>query len=177
LINSSSDTDSFKALFEESFHAHFEPLHRYACTLLRNHEQAQDVVQAAFIKWWEAGTRLQNLDEARKYLYTAVYHTSLNVIRNDKSKRTQNEAYRLQQPNSGPYTDDLIVAELDDRINSLIEALPQQCKTIFSMSRFEGKTYQKIASELNLSVKTVETQVGKALRILRENLAGYVHTN
>lgn len=177
LISPSSDTGSFKALFEESFHAFFAPMHRYACTLLKNHEQAQDVVQAAFVKWWEAGTRVQNLDEARKYLYTAVYHTALNVIRNDKSKKAQDEAYKLHHAHFTAGTDGLVVAELDNRINTLIEALPTQCKNIFCMSRFEGKTYQAIASELNLSVKTVETQMGKALRILRENLAGYVHTN
>lgn len=177
LIDPSSDTGSFKALFEESFHAFFEPMHRYACTLLRDHEQAQDVVQATFVKWWEAGTRIQNLDEARKYLYTAVYNTSLNVIRNDKSKKAQAETYKLQQVDSGNTTDGLVVAELDTRIKNTIETLPAQCKVIFCMSRFDGKTYAAIAHDLNISVKTVETQMGKALRILRENLAGYVHTN
>jgi RNA polymerase sigma-70 factor, ECF subfamily len=177
LVNLQNNTDTFKALFEASFYAHFEPLHRYACTLLRNPEQAQDVVQSTFVKWWEAGTAIQNLEEARKYLYTAVYNTSLNAIRNEKSQKARTEDYKLQLHEAKTPTDALVVEELNNRINVSIDALPTQCKTIFCMSRFEGKTYGTIANELNLSIKTVETQMGKALRILREKLAGYVPAN
>lgn len=177
MIKSSSDTNRFKALFEASFHAFYEPLHRYAYSLVRNREQADDVVQSVFVKWWEAETEVQRQEEARRYLYTAVYHASLNVIRNDKSKKIHAEAYQLHQPAYAAATDKIEIAELDERIKHVIDGLPAQCKLIFCMSRFEGKTYSAIANELKLSVKTIETQMGKALRILRENLTDYVHTN
>ena len=71
----------------------------------------------------------------------------------------------------------MVAAELESRIKSTIDNLPEQCRVIFCMSRFDGKTYSAIAAELNLSVKTIETQMGKALRVLREKLADMFNTN
>jgi RNA polymerase sigma-70 factor (ECF subfamily) len=71
-------------------------------------------------------------------------------------------------------TDELYKAELEARIAEAIEKLPEQCRLIFRMSRFEELKYQEIANELQLSVKTVENQIGKALKILRQELAEYL---
>lgn len=174
MANSQPDTGSFKALFEASFHAFFEPMHRYAYTLLRNNDRASDVVQATFVKWWETGTHVQTLEDAKRYLYTAVYRNALNALRDDKTKLAQAATFRLQQPQSAPVTDNIVLAELNSRIKQAIDDLPAQCKIIFCMSRFDEKTYAVIAAELKLSIKTVETQMGKALRVLREKLADYV---
>jgi RNA polymerase sigma-70 factor, ECF subfamily len=174
LANSQPDTRNFKALFEASFHAFFQPMHRYAYTLLRSNERASDVVQATFVKWWETGTEVKSLEDARRYLYTAVYRSSLNALRDDKVKLAQAATFQLQQVAHVPHTDGIVVAELDHRIKDTIDSLPEQCRKIFCMSRFEEKTYLTIAAELGLSVKTVETQMGKALRVLREKLADYV---
>jgi RNA polymerase sigma-70 factor (ECF subfamily) len=174
LANSQPDTGNFKALFEASFHAFFQPMHRYAYTLLRNNERASDVVQATFVKWWETGTEVNSLEDAKRYLYTAVYRNCLNVLRDDKVKLAQAVTFKLQQAAHVQHTDGIVIAELDHRIKSTINSLPEQCRRIFHMSRFEEKTYLTIATELGLSIKTVETQMGKALRVLREKLADYV---
>lgn len=126
------------------------------------------------MKWWEAGTKVKSLEEARRYLYTAVYRSSLNALRDDKAKQAQATTYGVQQNTHASHTDGMVVAELDHRIKNTIKNLPEQCRIIFCMSRFDGKTYSTIAAELNLSVKTVETQMSKALRVLREQLADYV---
>lgn len=173
MVNSQSHTGNFKALFEASFHAHFQPLHRYAYTLLRNSERASDVVQTTFVKWWETGTETKNLEEARRYLFTAVYRNALNALRHDKTKLVQAEAIRLEQAGAA-YTDPVALAQLDNRIREVINSLPDQCRIIFCMSRFDEKTYAVIAGELDLSIKTIETQMSKALRILREKLSDYV---
>lgn len=174
MANFQPDTGNFKELFEASFHAYFEPMHRYAYTLLRNNALASDVVQSTFMKWWETKTQVNGIEEAKRYLYTAVYRTALNAIRDTKTKTLQAEAWHLGQETNTAFSDPVIMAELSETIRSTIENLPQQCRIIFTMSRTEGKKYVEIAAILNLSVKTVETQMGKALRILRGTLAEYL---
>ena len=160
----------FEKLFEESFNQFFDSLHRYAFTLLKNSEQASDAVQTVFIKWWEAKTLVGNLAEARKYLFTAVYRSSLNVIRNEKVKQSHAVIYFQEQENETKFQDTTELEELDLKIKLAIESLPPQCRAIFYKSRFEEKKYAEIATDMNLSVKTIEVQMGKALKLLREKL-------
>ncbi len=174
LANFQPDTGNFKELFEASFHAYFEPMHRYAYTLLRNDALASDVVQATFMKWWETKTFVNGTEEAKRYLYTAVYRTALNAIRDTKTKMLHTEAYHISQKRGNVFNDPVVVAELSETIRNTVQSLPEQCRIIFSMSRNDGKKYAEIATTMNLSVKTVETQMGKALRILRERLAEYL---
>ncbi|RAJ80242.1 RNA polymerase sigma-70 factor (ECF subfamily) [Chitinophaga dinghuensis] len=151
------------------FHAYFEVLHRYAYTILRDNDEAKDAVQAVFLKLWEKREALNEEQSVKSYLYTAVYHQCLNMKRHQKIK----EKYVAE--NDKPIYDpgnDLISKERSNQILREIENLPPQCRLIFSKSRFEGKKYAEIAAELSLSVKTVEVQIGKALRTLRQKLLG-----
>ncbi len=160
----------FEKLFEESFNRYFDSLYRYAFTLVKSSELATDTVQIIFIKWWETKTAVSNLDEARKYLFTAVYRGSLNVIRNEKTKQSHMTSYFQEQERETQFHDLTSLNELDLKIKVAIESLPPQCRAIFLKSRFEEKKYSEIATDMNLSVKTIEAQMGKALRILREKL-------
>jgi RNA polymerase sigma-70 factor (ECF subfamily) len=175
LINTSATGDTtngvgFEKLFNESFNQHFDALHRYAYTLLKDSDRASDAVQHVFIKWWENQTAVADLQEARKYLFTAVYRSCLNVIRNEKVKQEHALAYSQEQMATTHFQDGMEVEELNQKIKQVIEDLPSQCRLIFCMSRLEEKKYSEIAADLNLSVKTVEAQMGKALKILREKL-------
>lgn len=163
-------SQGFEKIFEESFNRFFDSLHRYAFTMVKSDDSARDVVQTVFIKWWEAQTAVADLIEARKYLFTAVYRSSLNVIRNDKVKQLHTSAYVHEQVKETRFHDTTEVEELDLKIRLAIESLPPQCRIIFCKSRMEEKKYAEIASDMNLSVKTVEVQMGKALKILREKL-------
>lgn len=171
LTKSSEDFDRF---FKETFDKLFEGLHRYAFTLLKDKETACDAVQSVFVKWWETGKRID--DHAIKfYLYTGVYRQCLNVIRNEKTKVLRYEGYRHEYAaTSSTFEDTAEFNELDQQIREAIDQLPPQCRAIFQKSRFEDKRYADIAQEMNLSVKTVEVQVGKALRILKERLKEYL---
>jgi len=165
-----TDSQGFDRIFEESFYRFFDSLHRYANTMVKSSDQANDAVQIVFIKWWEAKTVVGNLVETRKYLFTAVYRTCLNVIRNEKVKQSHVIAYFEEQENETKFHDSVVLEELDVKIKAVIENLPTQCRIIFCKSRLEEKKYAEIATEMNLSVKTVEAQMGKALKILREKL-------
>lgn len=72
------------------------------------------------------------------------------------------------------FSDHLEVAELESRIKTALQRLPEKCREVFEMNRFEGKKYSEIAEKLNISVKTVETQMSKALKILKEELKDYI---
>jgi len=153
---------------ERFFQTHFEGLYRYAFTILRNNDEAKDAVQAVFVKLWEKRATIDEQQSIQSYLYTSVYNYCLNVKRNEKVRN----AYI--QNNASPqhfFNDVLVSKENITRITEALESLPPQCKQVFFKSRFEKKKYAEIAQEMNLSVKTIEVQIGKALKILREQLS------
>lgn len=155
--------------FESHFYAYYEALHRYAFTLLKDSEEAKDVVQQVFIKYWEKRQDLEIQQSVKSYLYRAVYHQCLNKIRDLKVRSRYAEGFKLEKE-EGVFVDETIIKETNNRIQQAIDCLPKQCSVIFKKSRFEEKKYSEIAVELNLSVKTVEAQMSKALKILREKL-------
>ncbi|NOT76192.1 MAG: RNA polymerase sigma-70 factor [Cyclobacteriaceae bacterium] len=162
--------DGFERVFEENFKRLFISLNRYAFTLVKDRDLARDAVQTVFIKWWEAKTDLSKENEAKRYLFTAVYRTSLNIIRNEKVKQQHIAAFVQERDSETKFHDTTEFEELDLKIKLTIESLPEQCRIIFCKSRFEDKKYGEIATDMNLSIKTVEAQMGKALKILREKL-------
>ncbi|MDF2383688.1 RNA polymerase sigma-70 factor [Nostoc ellipsosporum NOK] len=163
----SKESDKLRRLFEHCFNLHFEGLHRYAYTLLNDNEAARDAVQQVFLKLWEKRKELDEDRSVKAYLYTAVYHHCLNQIRHEKVKRQH-----AAQPHETNTKDDPVIhGELQRQIQETVAQLPPQCRLIFLKSRGEQKKYAEIAAELDLSVKTVEAQIGKALKILKEKLA------
>ena len=159
-------------IFTESFDKFFPGLHRYAFRLVKDREKANDIVQSIFAKWWERQVAMEDIDAAKAYLYTAVYRFCLNDIRHGKVKKTHGE--HLAQVQNNLVSETGMVEELEALVQSSIENLPKQCRAIFKKSRFEEKRYADIAGEMNVSIKTVEAQMGKALRILREKLKDYL---
>lgn len=168
-------SNQFEKLFKESFDKFFDGLHRYAFTLLKDSDNANDAVQSIFTKWWEMQTQLENPDAAKAYLYTAVYRHCLNVIRHEKVRVLHAESYTHElSASSNAFANPNSYEELDHQVQSAIESLPSQCQLIFKKSRLEEKRYAEIAEEMNLSIKTIEAQMGKALKILREKLRDYL---
>ncbi len=160
--------DDLYRQIETYFQMYFEGLHRYAFTILKDNDEAKDAVQVVFLKLWEKRTTIDGQQSVKSYLYTAIYHYCLNIKRHKKIK--DHYATTNNHP-AGEFRNALVSKETQQRIMACIGKLPPQCKLIFTKSRFEGKKYADIAAEMDLSVKTVEVQIGKALRILREELS------
>jgi RNA polymerase sigma-70 factor (ECF subfamily) len=156
------------AVVEKYFQTCFEGLYRYAHSLLKNNDDARDAVQAVFVKLWEKRATIDEQQSVQAYLYTSVYHYCLNAKRNEKVRTAYIQSNLTPQYQ---VNDPLISRENINLITAALESLPPQCKLIFFKSRFEKKKYAEIATEMNLSVKTVEVQIGKALKILREKLS------
>jgi RNA polymerase sigma-70 factor (ECF subfamily) len=154
---------------EYYFHEYSERLCRYAFTLLRDNDEAKDAVQAVFLKFWEKAAELDSNQSIKSYLYTSVHNHCLNVQRHQKVK-----ARHLATAKEPIYDMEEAMSQhdLDQRVMNSLKYLPPRCRRIFEMSRLEGKKYAAIAAELRISVKTVEAQMGKALKILRNTFFG-----
>ncbi len=163
-------------LFRHLFHTCYERLHRYAYTLIQDNEEANDIVQTAFTRLWEKRDTVAFEADVPGYLYTSVHNLCLNQIRKAKSssRYLQYKSRDQDQYEPGGTDHKALAAELRQRIAAATNALPEQCRIIFLKSREEGKKYAEIAAELGIAVKTVEAQMSKALRLLREELADYL---
>jgi len=160
--------------FEDLFKSHYKRLHAYACTIVKDEIMAEEMVQQVFYKLWEKKDRIQVQQSVTAYLYRSVYHESINYLRHVKVKSAyqSHAAYHTTHPENTSGM--AALHELEQKLDTALKELPQQCRTIFQMSRFEELKYREIADQLGLSVKTVENQMGKALRLLRIKLADFL---
>lgn len=156
------------------FHDYHAKLHRYAFTIVKEKEIASDIIQSIFINLWENRESLLSDEHIVGYLFRSAYTRSLNA-RRDKMLRKEKltELSKRTERTSNNVKEGIIANELSLRIRQIIYELPPQCRVIFEKSRMEDKRYAEIATELNISIKTVEAQIGKALKIFREKLQGY----
>lgn len=160
--------------FEEMFKTHFKGMHAYAATITRDEDAAEEIVQQIFCKLWEKKDRISISESAKSYLYRCVYNESLNYLKHLKVKQAY-QAYAVHQMEHKEHTTPKIsLRELEDKIGKALNELPEQCRTIFQMSRFEDLKYREIAEELGISVKTVENQMGKALKLMRLKLVDFL---
>lgn len=161
--------------FGQVFKTWFRPLHAYAFTILKDDTAAEEMVQNVFFNIWRKRDRLTIEGSVKAYLYRAVHNESLNYLKHQRVK-TAYQVHYAHQP--GPESDRadgrLVAGELSAHIRKALNELPPQCRAIFQLSRFEHLKYREIAEELDISVKTVENQMGKALRLLRVRLAEFL---
>ncbi|HEY9004885.1 RNA polymerase sigma-70 factor [Ohtaekwangia sp.] len=156
-------------VFEQVFHTCYGDLCRYAATIVKDMDEAEDIVQAMFLKIWEKRAELTIQHTIRAYLFRAVYHQCLNA-REHKVIRLKYQEYGMQQGMHTSQAPEVFPDELSQSIRAAINELPEQCRNIFVMSRYEELRYAEIAQRLNISVNTIENQISKALRILRLKL-------
>lgn len=161
-------------VFERVFKEHFKNLHAYACSILKDSDDAEEMVQNVFYKLWEKKEKISELQSVPAYLYRSVYNECMNFVKHEKVK-TAYEAHAVHHGDIASDAQDTARAkELERRLSEAMNSLPEQCRTIFQMSRFEEMKYREIADKLGLSVKTIENQMGKALKIMRTQLADYI---
>ncbi len=164
-----------QSTFEKLFKTYFKQLHAYAFTMLRDEADAEEMVQQVFFKLWERNDTLSFPGSVAAYLYRAVHNESLNFIKHRKVKSNHqlHVAYSMKNDVEHP-AKKILAGELEKKIHAALEELPGQCRTIFQLSRFEELKYREIADKLGISVKTVENQMGKALKLLRLKLVDFL---
>jgi RNA polymerase sigma-70 factor (family 1) len=158
--------------FEVIFKLYYAPLVRYGFTILKDTEESEDVVQQVFVTLWQKIDEIEFTISIKSYLYKMVHNHCLNKLKHEQIKqRHANEVLQVQHTTS---YQEHGKSELLKQIEIALETLPEQCGRIFRMSRYDGMKYQEIANELGLSIKTIENQMGKALKIMREKLKDYL---
>jgi len=167
--------DSDEQVFETIFRFYYQGLCNYANRLLNDADEAEDAVQLLFIRIWEKREKISINYSFKAYLYKSVHNACLNKIKQLEMKKAHHSKENTVSQTSKSNADqNLFAKELERHIALAIEGLPEQCRIIFKLSRFEELKYAEIAGQLNLSIKTVEHQMGKALRVLREKLKDYL---
>lgn len=157
------------------FKTHYQSLCNYAYSFLQDRDEAEEIVQTAFASFWEKREAIEINVSPKSYLYSMVRNACLNMIKHEKIKqRHAGEELAVAERVHDGVSQHVIAGELEGRIRDAIETLPEQCRLIFKLSRFEELKYAEIADQLNISIKTVENQMGKALKIMREQLKEYL---
>ncbi len=135
-------------------------------------DEARDVAQQVFIKLYEKRETIQIKSSLKSYLFQAVRNTALNLVKHHQTHTKHTENVKYLQPKTVDDIDhQMRYSELESQIHRLIAQLPEKCREIFKMNRFEHKKNKEIAEELGISIRTVETQISKALKFLRANLS------
>ncbi len=159
--------------FDTIFRTWYAPLVRAAEAMLRDRAAAEEVVQEMMLALWRRRETLRVDESLRAYLYQATRNRALNYLRRVRVE-ARGEPYAVAHATAQPVADaELGERELADAIRDAVAALPPRCRAVFELSRVHGLTYAEIAQTLEISVKTVEVQMGKALRVLRERLAAW----
>lgn len=159
--------------FERLFKSSYAELCRYANSFLKDEDDAEDLVQNIFVKFWEKREELDIKESLKSYLYRSVYNQSMNKIKHQTIKAEYATATQYEF-DAGAFLVENSFSEVEEKVQLAIEKLPKECGKIFKMSRFEELKYQEIADILEISIKTVENQIGKALKIMRTELAEYL---
>ena len=156
------------------FAMHYEYLCFNVFKLIQDAQSSEDIVQEVFSEVWKKRDTLNIKTSIRGYLRKAAINKTLNLIR--KRKLVFDEADDHVNVVSSDYSSQKVLEgeELQLKINEAIEKLPERCKLVFSMSRFEELSYREIAETLEISIKTVENQISKALRIMKGELSEYL---
>ena len=158
--------------YELIFRRYYNDLCNYACSLFKDMDRAEEVVQDVFVKFWEKRGSITIHSSLKAYLFRAVYNTGLNEL--EKMKKTESLSEENVQIAGDVHTSTGELKELEKRIEASLMELPEKCRMVFKLSRYRNLKYKEIAEVLNISVKTVENQMGKALGIMRQNLSEYL---
>lgn len=161
--------------FEMVFMAYYAALCTYANSLLKDPAEAEEVVQGTFLTFWEGRQNFDIHTSLKAYLYRAVHNTCLNKLKHYKVRQAHSTEYKSTNSEEVDTTIEQVQgSELERQIATAIEKLPNQCQTVFKLSRQQGLSYAEIAEQMGVSVKAVDKQIVRALRILREELKDYL---
>ncbi len=160
-----------KASFDSLFRLYYEQLYRFALRFVRDPQESENLVQDVFVKLWVQRSELSITQNAKAYLYTSVKNQALNYIkRESKSSSFDNEISRFKEQSESP-EEDYIKDEQYIAIHKAIEELPNKCKQIYLMKRYDNLSYNEISEIQGISVNTVKTQMKRAIKTLSEKLA------
>jgi len=164
------DDKTFGLLFE----LYYSKLCAYTSSLVHDRNVAEDLVQDLFAEIWVNRKKLKVKTSFSAYLYRSAYNSCLDYLKHQKVRQKHWNDSMCQVPVS--FNDSLVFSELLEKMGTCIEQLPEQCKKVFKLSRFENLKYREIAEILQISENSVDTQIRRALNKLKDELKDYLVT-
>ena len=164
-----------KKAIEMLFKAYYQPLCGYANKIINDINIAEEIVQEIFFQLWQKHKDLPNIVSFKSYIYRSVHNACLNFIKHKKVEQKHSEHIVYIQENIVEDFIDLAeTTELQEKIRIAIDKLPPERKKVFLMIRYEDLKYSEVAEKLGISIKTVENQMGTALKLMRQELKEYL---
>lgn len=160
--------------FDHLFRTHYAQLVAVAERMLGDRGSAEEVVQDVMLELWRRRTSLAVETSLRAYLFRSARNRALNVIRHERVATRAEPIAAADAPAVPPADREAAEAEIAAALGAAMDALPPRCREVFELSRIHGLRYAEIAKTLDISIKTVEAQMGKALRIVREKMANWL---
>ena len=164
-----------RASFEILFHFYYPGLVVYSSQFTTDRMDSEEIVQDFFVKLWQIHRDIQLTDSLKGYFFSSVKNRCFNYLKHKKIKQKYILAIGKLSENHLVYDPDLyVVSELQSKIKCAIDHLPNKCREVFDMSRIRGMKNEEIASELNISKRTVETHISNALKQMKSELKDYL---
>jgi len=161
--------------FENLFREFYAPLVHFALGFVNDQDTAEEMVQDFFYHYWKNRESIEIKVSLKAYLFSSVKNFSFKFLEKQQVRRRYAERILAQtnEVETITFADELNARELQKKIDAALETLPERCRKVFKMNRVQGLKYQEIAQALSVSVKTVEADMTRALKVLRKSLADY----
>ena len=162
------------AAFEALFHAHHPGMCAFAARMVGRADVAEDLVQEVFLYIWRHHESWDVQSSARQYLYSSVRHAALRYLRHERVVQHYTpETVALFDRPTRPTDADLSASEIVAAVRAAVDRLPDRCRLVFTLHREQGMSYQEVAEVMGISPKTVDVQMGRALKTLRNSLRSF----
>ncbi len=161
--------------FELLFRHYYPGLVMFTCQITHDQDEAEEIVQDFFCRMWKHRFSIRETQSLKSYLFTSVRNRGLNFLAHQKLEARKIDELKQVMNDNLTYNQDIFVeSELQKKIKAAFEKLPPRTREIFSLSRYGNLKNEEIADKLDLSRRTVETQISNALKILRHELKDYI---
>lgn len=164
------DRRALQAIFDQQYEAVCKAIFRF----VQDPGLTEDLAQEVFVRFWEKRESIKIDSNLGAYLRRMAVNEALGYMRKKSRYQADELPVHLPGKQAAAADEEMETKELSKRISEAIAVLPPRCRMVFQLSRFEELTYREIAEKLEISIKTVENQMGKALKIMRENLSDYL---
>ena len=160
--------------FDMLYNKYSKRLYKFAYSILKSSEESENIVQDVFLSLWENRNKVEKDSSVKYYVFTIAYNSAISIIRK-KARESQFIEYlkSLQDLNQEPINIELEYNELTDKLNDIINHLPDRQKAVYLLHKVEGLKYIEIAERLNISVNTIESHMSRALKTIRKKLGNY----
>lgn len=160
--------------FDVFYKRYIKRLYKFAFSILKTQEDAENIIQDVYLSFWINRQKVEKESSVRYYLFSLTYNATISLIR----KRVKESQYiehlkSLTILNQEPADLEIEYIEIKDKLNNIIDTLPERQKEVYLLHRVEGLKYTEISERLNISIKTVETHISRALGTIRQKLGNY----